>query len=101
MAISALMRLGLGARFFKDQSFADRVEIFEKFSRTETFYRPLSEYQREFGRVDMSVENVVGLKIKLRYSENSILSKLEISGKISQLYSVFHQIYFTAVKIAA
>lgn len=41
-AEAACLRMGLAAPYFKDYSFADRVEIFHRFSQHHTFYRPLA-----------------------------------------------------------
>jgi len=40
-AVTACMRIGLAAPYFREFSFQDRVEIFSRFSDEETFYRSL------------------------------------------------------------
>lgn len=40
-AVTACLRIGLAAPYFREFSFRDRVEIFSRFSEEETFYRSL------------------------------------------------------------
>jgi hypothetical protein len=40
-AVMACLRIGLAAPYFREFSFRDRVEIFNRFSEEETFYRSL------------------------------------------------------------
>jgi SAM-dependent methyltransferase len=56
-AIRGALRVGIGAPYFADLPIGDRVAIFDHFSETDTYYRPLTEIHRIFARHGMSSEH--------------------------------------------
>jgi hypothetical protein len=66
-AVAGSLCLGLAAPYFKGHPLRDRIEIFARFSDTETFYRPIAQTIATFGRYGLDCDVVASSRSKVSF----------------------------------
>lgn len=93
-AIKAMLKGGVGAKYFESYSLEDRASIFSKFSDGQTYYRSLSEIKRVFIRHGMHVSSAARAKLKARGGKAAHIASTPILGALAAaLYGKFNASY--------